>query len=100
MALPNGSAARGKRAVKASEADIEQSDDEETDRPSYWLMKAEPESRIEKGVDVKFSIDDLREATEPEPWDGESSITAGHEFKILISVCERHRCPQLCWYVH
>jgi hypothetical protein len=37
----------------------------------YWLMKAEPESRIEKGVDVKFSIDDLAAKTEPEGWDGE-----------------------------
>lgn len=37
---------------------------------SYWLMKAEPETRLEKGVDVRFSIDDLREAKEPEPWDG------------------------------
>ena len=38
--------------------------------PSYWLMKAEPESRIEKGKDVKFSIDDLEAAKEPEGWDG------------------------------
>lgn len=48
-------------------------DDENTDvdsARSYWLMKAEPESRIEKGKDVKFSIDDLRVAKEPEPWDG------------------------------
>ncbi|XXH02106.1 hypothetical protein Hte_008472 [Hypoxylon texense] len=37
---------------------------------SYWLMKAEPESRFERGVDVKFSIDDLASRTEPEPWDG------------------------------
>lgn len=37
---------------------------------SYWLMKAEPESRMEKGVDVKFSIDDLAAADKPEPWDG------------------------------
>ncbi|KAJ5622331.1 High mobility group HMG-I/HMG-Y [Penicillium herquei] len=37
---------------------------------SYWLMKAEPESRLEKGVDVKFSIDDLAAAEDPEPWDG------------------------------
>lgn len=40
------------------------------DGRSYWLMKAEPESRLVKGVDVKFSIDDLRAATVPEPWDG------------------------------
>jgi hypothetical protein len=38
----------------------------------YWLMKAEPESRIEKGVDVKFSIDDLLAKGEPEEWDGEN----------------------------
>lgn len=44
--------------------------DDDQDEPSYWLMKAEPESRIEKGVDVKFSIDDLVAATSPEPWDG------------------------------
>ena len=36
----------------------------------YWLMKAEPNSRIEKGHDVKFSIDDLAARTEPEAWDG------------------------------
>lgn len=40
------------------------------DGRSYWLMKAEPESRIVKGVDVKFSIEDLRAAKAPEPWDG------------------------------
>ncbi|KAK8184188.1 PUA-like domain-containing protein [Phyllosticta citribraziliensis] len=33
-------------------------------------MKAEPDSRLENGVDVKFSIDDLAAATEPEAWDG------------------------------
>lgn len=38
--------------------------------PAYWLMKAEPESRIEKGKDVKFSIDDLKAASGPEGWDG------------------------------
>jgi predicted RNA-binding protein with PUA-like domain len=42
---------------------------EDANGPSYWLMKAEPESRIEKGVDVKFSIDDL-EAAKTVPWDG------------------------------
>lgn len=43
---------------------------EDTGR-SYWLMKAEPESRMEKGIDVKFSIDDLAAADVPEAWDGE-----------------------------
>ncbi|KAJ5681868.1 Thymocyte nuclear protein 1 [Penicillium maclennaniae] len=43
---------------------------------SYWLMKAEPESRLEKGVDVKFSIDDLAAAKVPEPWDGVRNAVA------------------------
>jgi hypothetical protein len=41
-------------------------------------MKAEPETRIENGVDVKFSIDDLKNKTEPEGWDG------------MFSCCPRH----------
>jgi hypothetical protein len=45
----------------------------ETNR-SFWLMKAEPESRLEKGKDVKFSIDDLAAADKPEPWDGMSTL--------------------------
>lgn len=36
----------------------------------YWLMKAEPEPRLEQGVDVSFSIDDLRAKKAPEGWDG------------------------------
>lgn len=46
---------------------------------SYWLMKAEPESRLEKGVDVKFSIDDLAAAEEPEPWDGMCGLLMNKE---------------------
>jgi predicted RNA-binding protein with PUA-like domain len=38
--------------------------------PAFWLLKAEPDSRIENGKDVKFSIDDLKNAVEPEPWTG------------------------------
>jgi predicted RNA-binding protein with PUA-like domain len=33
-------------------------------------MKAEPDSRLVNGIDVKFSIDDLAAVTEPEPWSG------------------------------
>ena len=36
----------------------------------HWLMKAEPETRLENGIDVSFSIDDLRAREVPEPWDG------------------------------
>lgn len=55
---------------------------------SYWLMKAEPESRIEKNangddVDVKFSIDDLRSRTEPEPWEGIRNAQAQNHMKAM-----------------
>lgn len=50
----------------------EDPEDDDPAGPSYWLMKAEPESRIEKGKDIRFSIDDLKNAPEPEAWDGES----------------------------
>ncbi|XP_019574396.1 thymocyte nuclear protein 1 isoform X1 [Rhinolophus sinicus] len=37
----------------------------------YWLMKSEPESRLEKGVDVKFSIEDLKaQPKQITGWDG------------------------------
>ncbi|KAL8730854.1 MAG: hypothetical protein Q9166_003781 [cf. Caloplaca sp. 2 TL-2023] len=45
-------------------------DEDDSDEPSYWLLKAEPDSRIEKGKDVRFSIDDLKDAVKPEAWDG------------------------------
>ncbi|XP_065425370.1 thymocyte nuclear protein 1 isoform X5 [Chrysemys picta bellii] len=38
---------------------------------SHWLMKSEPESRFEKGVDVKFGIEDLKaQPNQTACWDG------------------------------
>ena len=48
----------------------DEDDEDDQDGISYWLMKAEPDSRIEKGKDVKFSIDDLKAAEKSEGWDG------------------------------
>ncbi|KAJ5834839.1 hypothetical protein N7447_000865 [Penicillium robsamsonii] len=62
--VPNGEAETTESKVKPAVDVIP-----ETGR-SFWLMKAEPESRLEKGKDVKFSIDDLAAADVPEPWDG------------------------------
>ena len=37
----------------------------------FWLMKSEPESRMQKGVNVKFSIEDLQnEPDQTTCWDG------------------------------
>lgn len=81
---PKKSATKSKPAAKKTKKDVKaqpanEEEEEETeiaDGPNYWLMKAEPNSRIEKNadgedVDVKFSIDDLRSKTQPEPWEGE-----------------------------
>ncbi|KAM0342037.1 hypothetical protein ACHAPU_009765 [Fusarium lateritium] len=49
----------------------------------FWLMKAEPDSRIENGVDVKFSIDDLKAKTEPEGWDGIRAYAARNNMRNM-----------------
>ena len=48
----------------------------------YWLMKAEPESRMEKGKEVKFSIDDLC-AQKTSPWDGVRSHAAKRHMEAM-----------------
>ncbi|KAG7284799.1 hypothetical protein NEMBOFW57_009412 [Staphylotrichum longicolle] len=50
---------------------------------NYWLLKAEPESRLENGVDVRFSIDDLAARTEPEPWDGIRAYAARNNLRAM-----------------
>ncbi|KAK6855952.1 hypothetical protein PG995_008103 [Apiospora arundinis] len=50
---------------------------------SYWLLKAEPETRLENGVDVRFSIDDLASRTEPEPWDGIRNYAARNNLRAM-----------------
>lgn len=64
-----GERKRPKKGVKNG-GDNEGMSDRKTER-KYWLMKAEPESRIENGVDVKFGIDDLmKEPDQTACWDG------------------------------
>ncbi|KAL7411433.1 EVE domain-containing protein [Mrakia frigida] len=49
------------------------------EEPTHWLMKAEPDTRIVKGKDVKFSIDDFEEMGTT-PWDG----VRNHEAKKIM----------------
>ncbi|KAF1982587.1 DUF55-domain-containing protein, partial [Aulographum hederae CBS 113979] len=49
----------------------------------FWLMKAEPESRIVNDKDVKFSIDDLAAAESPEPWDGVRNAEARNNMQAM-----------------
>ncbi|KAI4223234.1 MAG: hypothetical protein L6R36_005577 [Xanthoria steineri] len=66
------------------EASNHETEEESPDGPSYWLMKAEPDSRIEKGKDVKFSIDDLKKASEPEAWDGVRNAAARNHMRSML----------------
>ncbi|KAK2738436.1 hypothetical protein FQN57_007027 [Myotisia sp. PD_48] len=71
--------------TKSQKQELVQDDGEDVSKGgrSYWLMKAEPEPRIEKGVDVSFSIDDLRNAAEPEPWDGVRNSVARNNMRSM-----------------
>lgn len=62
--------------------------DNSNDGRSYWLMKAEPDSRFEttasgKRVDVKFTIDDLRANAQSEPWDGIRNLSAQKNLRVM-----------------
>ncbi|RAL64720.1 hypothetical protein DID88_001751 [Monilinia fructigena] len=67
--------------IKPTSTEI--SSEESTSIRQYWLMKAEPESRIERGHDIKFSIDDLAAKTEPEPWDGIRAYPARNNLRAM-----------------
>lgn len=87
----------GKKQAQAASTNVHVA--ESSSSRQYWLMKAEPETRYESGVDISFSIDDLAAKTKPEPWDGEIRlpmpiICHGH---IDRADKELYRYKELCW---
>ncbi|EIW61404.1 DUF55-domain-containing protein [Trametes versicolor FP-101664 SS1] len=48
----------------------------------HWLMKAEPDERIVKGKDVKFSVDDF-ESVKTTPWEGVRNAEARNLMKEM-----------------
>ncbi|CAG7562622.1 unnamed protein product [Fusarium equiseti] len=90
-AKPNKAAKKEKSNTQSSSRSLSPSPDIPTTNPNakrhdgkwYWLMKAEPETRIENGVDVKFSIDDLKAKTEPEGWDGIRAYAARNNMRQM-----------------
>ena len=92
LTMPGGRRARVSVDVpsnKSTTEEAEDADEEDADEPSYWLMKAEPESRMEKGKDVKFSIDDLMNAPEPEGWDGKFFALRFSAIYLLLGLWNR-----------
>lgn len=51
---------------------------------NYWLMKSEPESRLEKGIDMKFSIEDLKaQPKQTACWDGVRNYQARNFLRAM-----------------
>lgn len=61
---------------------INSKDVRDGDSSSFWLMKAEPETRLVNGHDVKFSIDDLKEMN-VSCWDGVRNYQARNNMKAM-----------------
>ncbi|MFT7803601.1 thymocyte nuclear protein 1 [Arapaima gigas] len=50
----------------------------------HWLMKSEPESRLENGIDVKFGIEDLKALpSQTSCWDGVRNYQARNFMKDM-----------------
>ena len=79
--------------------------DEKTSAPpaappqyTHWLIKSEPETRIEKGVDMKFSFEDLLEEKDSTAcWDGVRNYGA-RNFMRQMKVCCKPCYLFICLY--
>ncbi|XP_078055004.1 thymocyte nuclear protein 1 isoform X3 [Mustelus asterias] len=61
---------------------------------SFWLMKSEPESRIENGVDVKFGVEDLKaQQSQTACWDGVRNYQARNFMRDM-------KVGQLAFFYH
>ncbi|RIA97052.1 PUA-like domain-containing protein [Glomus cerebriforme] len=63
---------------------------EQIENLQYWLMKAEPDSRIVKGKDVKFSINDLADMPDGvSQWDGVRNYEARNIMKDKMKIGDK-----------
>ena len=61
-----------------------------TTSKKYWLVKSEPETRIEKGVDVKFGIEDLKiEPNQTACWDGVRNYQARNFLRDQMKIGDK-----------
>ncbi|MEE6485324.1 hypothetical protein FKM82_014243 [Ascaphus truei] len=62
---------RKSKGIRGRKKTVKCSSSEQREEYHCWLMKSEPESRMEKGVDMKFGIDDLKaQPDQTACWDG------------------------------
>ena len=72
------------KATKRKLEEVEGGKDEKEEGPSKWLIKSEPEVRLENGVDVSFSFDALRkEPASTACWDGVRNYSARNHMRAM-----------------
>ena len=70
----DASESSSKKTVKSSESE----------EFSHWLIKSEPESRMENGVDMKFGIEDLIACPDSTScWDGVRNYSARNYMRAM-----------------
>ncbi|KAJ3172117.1 Thymocyte nuclear protein 1 [Geranomyces variabilis] len=90
-APPATTKTKAKAKGESRTAELVAHDDESG--PHYWLIKAEPDTRLERGVDVRFSIDDL-EAKGTSSWDGVRNYEARNIMRDRMKVGDQ------CFFYH
>ena len=69
-----------KKGKKSAKPTVKTPDDKFT----HWLIKSEPETRIEKGVDMRFSFEDLKEEENSTAcWDGVRNYQARNFMRMM-----------------
>ena len=76
--------------------------DEEPSR-NYWLIKSEPNTRMVKGVDIKYSIQDLMaEENQTTCWDGVRNMEARNNMRAMnvgdLALFYHSNCKELGIY--
>ncbi|CAL1529581.1 unnamed protein product [Lymnaea stagnalis] len=102
----NGSASKPNQSTSKS---VKNSQAEISTKPAYtcWLVKSEPDSRFENGVEMKFSFDDLKSSpNQTECWDGVRNYQArnflrdqmklGHNVFFYHSNCKEPGIIGIC----
>ena len=72
------------KAVKRKLEEVGGGNAKEEESPSKWLIKSEPEARLENGVDVSFSFEALRkEPASTACWDGVRNYSARNHMRAM-----------------
>ena len=76
--------ARKRKAEDAKSTSSKTEDPDLNKVSSFWLIKSEPDSRKENGIEMKFSFDDLKaEPNSTACWDGVRNYSARNNMRAM-----------------